>query len=51
MYTDEAMDEIFAALPELEPGLMRRYTYLKEEVDELKQKQANCSVHRYGDKS
>lgn len=51
IYTDEAMDEIFAALPELEPGLMRRYADLKDEVDELKQKQANRSVHRYGGKS
>ena len=38
IYTDEAMDEIFAALPELEPGLMKRYTYLMQKVDELKQK-------------
>ena len=38
IYSDEAMDEIFAALPELEPGLMKRYTYLMQKVDELKQK-------------
>ena len=32
------MDGIFAVLPELEPGLMKRYTYLMQKVDELKQK-------------
>lgn len=38
IYTDEIMDGIFAVLPELEPGLMKRYTYLMQKVDELKQK-------------